>query len=63
MLLDAFTLIERGRRVVAGMGGAAKMPLSLHEIGPYLDRFEPPIPEHDFVYAILRMDNAVLENG
>ena len=61
MLVDAFTLIERGRRVVAGMGGVGRLPLSLHEIGPYLDRFAPPIPEREFIYAIMRMDNVVLE--
>ncbi|WP_328717271.1 hypothetical protein VO226_05470 [Halomonas elongata] len=43
------------------MGGAAKLPLSLHEVNPYLDRFEPPIPEREFIRAIFRMDNVVME--
>ena len=63
MLVDAFTLIERGREVVVGMGGAVKRPLSLRDINPYLDRFEPPIPEREFIFAIMRMDNVVLEGG
>ena len=63
MLLDAFNLISRGRQYMAGMGGAAKLPLSLKEVNPYLDRFEPPIPEREFIGAIFRMDNVVLESS
>ncbi|QFT84975.1 hypothetical protein FIU88_08300 [Halomonas sp. THAF12] len=59
--MDAFSLIARGRRYIAGMDGAAKQPLSLHEINPYLDRFEPPIPEREFIRAVIRMDNVVME--
>ncbi|MDC8803944.1 hypothetical protein PRZ61_10900 [Halomonas pacifica] len=62
MLLEAFNLIARGRRHLAGMSGAAKLPLSLHEINPYLDRFEPPIPEREFIRSIIRMDNVVMEH-
>ncbi|MGQ7286005.1 hypothetical protein ACUN7Z_00470 [Vreelandella venusta] len=48
---------------MAGIGGAAKLPLSLKEVNPYLDRFEPPIPEREFIGAIFRMDNVVLESS
>lgn len=61
MLIDAFGMIARGRRHLGGMGGADKLPLSLHEVNPYLDRFEPPIPEREFIRAIFRMDNVVME--
>lgn len=59
MLVEAFGIISRGRRYLAGMSKPAPLPLSLMEVNPYLDRFEPPIPEREFIRAIFEMDQVV----
>lgn len=61
MVIDAFRMIARGRQYLATMAKPVPLQLSLRDIGPYLDRFEPPLPEQDFIRVVMSLDDASLQ--